>query len=102
MNIFQSKDYDEAISRLNILNENKNQLHPKIREILIKDIRPYYNRLLLYLKDENVERTTSKLENCFQKTFPKHIKRTMKTPKGVMKRIQLYNGIWDRNNKKTF
>ena len=97
--IFEAKDYNEAITKLNKLNADKNLLNPKIREILIKDILPHYNRLLLYLKDKNVERTTSKLENLYQKSFPKHIKRIMKTPTGIMKIIQLFMEIWDENNK---
>jgi len=50
---------------------------------------PYFKTFFAYLEDENIERTSNKLENKFQKTFPKSIKRIMKIKKGAMSRINI-------------
>lgn len=50
---------------------------------------PYFKTYFSYLLDENIERTSNKLENQFQKTFPKSIKRIMKIKKGAMSQINI-------------
>jgi len=44
---------------------------------------------------EDIERTTSIIENVFQKTFPKSVKRLMKIKKGVISRIKIRIDIRD-------
>ena len=48
--------------------------------IKIKDkfIIPYFQKLTNHLENKNIPSTNNKIENIFQKIFPKHIKRTMK------------------------
>jgi hypothetical protein len=45
---------------------------------------PYFKTSFAYLEDENIERTSNKIENIFQKTFPKSVKKLMKIKTGVM------------------
>ena len=62
---------------------------------------PYFKKLTYGIESGRIALTTNKIENCFQKVFPKHIKRRMKTKKGVLKRFLLRLRYWEINNKKT-
>ena len=42
--------------------------------------------------------TNNKIENIFQKIFPKHIKRRMKIEKGLLTRFMLKLNYWNVNN----
>jgi len=48
---------------------------------------PYFKTFFASIEDGNIERTSNKIENIFQKTFPKSVKRLMKIKRGVMSRI---------------
>lgn len=61
---------------------------------------PYFKTFFAFLEDENIERTSNKIENVFQKTFPKSVKKLMKIKRGVMSRINIRIQI--QNQKKTF
>lgn len=52
-----------------------------------------FKNFFTYFDDENIERISNKLENQFQKTFPKTIKRIMKIKKGAMSRINIRKEI---------
>ncbi|MCE5214401.1 MAG: hypothetical protein LLF83_06755, partial [Methanobacterium sp.] len=62
---------------------------------------PNFETYFLFLKDPKVPKTTNQIENYFQKTLPKHIKRIMKIPKGIMTRIWQRKKFWDQRNLKT-
>jgi hypothetical protein len=61
---------------------------------------PYFKTFFAFLKDENIERTSNKIENIFQKTFPKSVKKLMKIKTGAMSRINIRKEI--QNQKKLF
>jgi hypothetical protein len=61
---------------------------------------PYFKTFFVFLEDKNIERTTNKLENIFQKTFPKRVKRLMKIKTGIMSRIKIRTEI--QNQKQLF
>ena len=46
-----------------------------------------FKTFFAFIEDGNIERTSNKIENVFQKTFPKSVKRLMKIKRGVMSRI---------------
>ncbi len=50
---------------------------------------PYFKTFFGFLEDENIERTSSMIENVFQRTFPKRVKRLMKIKRGVISRINI-------------
>lgn len=83
------------------MNEILNQIrdYSKIIQSITMDLlRPYFKTFFAYLLDENIERTSNKLENKFQKTFPKSIKRIMKIKKGAMSRINIRKEILNQKN----
>jgi len=78
------------------MNEILNQIKDYskvIQSIAMNLLMPYFKTFFAYLEDENIERTSNKLENKFQKTFPKSIKRIMKIKKGAMSRINIRKEI---------
>ncbi len=99
--LFESTSYKKARNDFNDLLKEFEDYPEIIRQILLKQIMPYFETYFLFLKDPKVPKTTNKIENYFQKTLPKHIKRIMKIPKGVMTRIWQRKKIWDTRNLKT-
>jgi len=91
--LFDSKSFKKARSKMDeIINQIKDY-SKVIQSIILNLFMPYFKTLFTYLEDENIERTSNKLENQFQKTFPKPIKRIMKIKKGAMSRINIRNEI---------
>jgi len=98
--LFNSKSFKEARTRMDeILNQIKDY-SKVIQSIIMDSLMPYIKTCFSYLLDENIERTSNKLENQFQITFPKSIKRIMKIKKGAMSRINIRKEIL--NQKKVF
>jgi hypothetical protein len=50
---------------------------------------PEFKKLTNYLTDSKIAITSNKIENCFLKNFPKHIKKLFKTDKRILKRFNL-------------
>jgi hypothetical protein len=63
----------------------------KLRQL--GSLMPYFKTFFAFLEDENIERTSNKLENIFQKTFPKSVKKLMKIKTGAMSRINIRKEI---------
>ncbi len=53
-----------------------------------------------HLENTNISSTNNKIENIFQKVFPKHIKRTMKIELGLLSRFMLKLNHWNIKNEK--
>ena len=53
-----------------------------------------------HLENTNIPSKNNKIENIFQKVFPKHIKRTMKIELGLLSRFMLKLNHWNIKNEK--
>ena len=69
-------------------------------KILWKFIIPYFKKLTTHLENSNIPSTNNKIENIFQKVFPKHIKRIMKIELGLLSRFMLKLNHWNIKNEK--
>ena len=69
-------------------------------KIVDKFIIPYFQKLTNHLENKNIPSTNNKIENIFQKIFPKHIKRTMKIEQGLLSRFMLKLNYWNIKNEK--
>ena len=95
-----AKNLDEA-NKLRYELIGKNYPKNKFTDKLIwKFIIPYYKKLTTHLENSNIPSTNNKIENIFQKVFPKHIKRTMKIEKGLLPRFMLKLNYWNITNEK--
>ena len=65
-----------------------------------KFIISYFKKLTTHLENLNIPSTNNKIENIFQKVFPKHIKRTMKIELGLLRRLMLKLNHWNIKNEK--
>ena len=81
---------------------HKNEFNPAIYEIIRKSIAPRYKSFIYHIKNKKIEKTSNKIENAFQKTMPKSRKRTFKTKRGVLKRINRRYLFWNENRKLDF
>ena len=69
-----------------------------IRKLASNLIIPEFKKLTNYLTDPKIAITSNKIENCFLKNFPKHIKKLFKTDEGILKRFNLKLKFWDEDN----
>ncbi len=96
--LFDSTSFKKARNRMNeIINQIKDY-SKVIQSIILDSLMPYFQTYFSYLLDENIERTSNKLENQFQITFPKSIKRKMKIKIGAMSRINIRKEILNQKN----
>ena len=71
-----------------------------ISRILNEFIKPYFKNLTYAIENRNIAFTSNKIENLFQKVFPKSIKKKrMKTKYGVLNRFEIKLEYWNDNNK---
>ena len=70
-----------------------------IKRLLWEFIIPHFKKLTTYLENQHIPSTNNKIENIFQKVFPKHIKRTMKIENGLLKRFMLKLNHWNIKNE---
>ena len=80
------KDAKEKRDELFYLDSN---IPMVIRKLTSNLIIPEFKKLTNYLTDSKIAITSNKIENCFLKNFPKHIKKLFKTDKGILKRFNL-------------
>ena len=59
---------------------------------------PEFKKITNHLNDAKIAITSNKIENCFLKNFPKHIKKLFKSKKGILKRFDLKLMYWDEDN----
>ncbi len=98
-NLLDSENFQKAREKLHKILEDTEK-KPEVIKYLLKNLMiPYLRHLTYYTEDENIAPTSNKLENAFQKIFPKHIKKTMKTIQGVLKRFQLKLEFWNSRNE---
>ena len=66
---------------------NKYPKNNFIDKILWKFVIPNFNKLIIPIENSIISSTNNKIENIFEKIFPKHIKRRMKIEKRVLTRL---------------
>ena len=89
------KDAKEKRDELFYLDSN---IPMVIRKLASNLIIPEFKKLTNYLTDSKIAITSNKIENCFLKNFPKHIKKLFKTDEGILKRFNLKLKYWDEDN----
>ena len=89
------KDAEEERNKLFFLDSNVPQVISKLTSNLII---PEFKKLTNHITDSKIPITSNKIENCFLKNFPKHIKKLFKTEEGILKRFDLKLKYWDEDN----
>ena len=94
-----SETLNDAKKLRDILIDKKYPQNNFTNKILWKFIIPYFKKLTNHLENTNIPSTNNKIENIFQKVFPKHIKRTMKIKSGLLSRFMLKLNYWNIKNE---
>ena len=97
--IFDCENIDLAKNKLNELKKITKDMKNVISRILNEFIKPYFKNLTYAIENRNIAFTSNKIENLFQKVFPKSIKKRMKTKYGVLNRFELKLEYWNDKNK---
>ncbi len=98
--LFESKSFKNARKKFNEILSKISDYSEVIQSIICDSLVPYFKTFFAFLEDGNIERTSNRIENSFQKTFPKSVKRLMKIKTGAMSRINIRKEI--QNQKKLF
>lgn len=98
--MLNAKTLDDAKKLHDMLIDKKYPQNNFTNKILWKFIIPYFKKLTNHLENTNIPSTNNKIENIFQKIFPKHIKRTMKIKQGLLTRFMLKLNYWNIKNEK--
>ena len=96
--LFNNESFKNARNEFNKILDKINDYSKVIQSIITGSLMPYFKTFFAFLEDENIERTSNKLENIFQKTFPKSVKKLMKIKTGAMSRINIRKEIKNQKN----
>ena len=97
-NIIDADSINDAKEKRNKLIYLDSNVPNVIHKLAFNLIIPEFKKLINYLNDSKIAITSNKIENCFLKNFPKHIKKLFKTDKGILKRFNLKLKYWDEDN----
>ena len=93
--LFEQKNYNKAITYINLLKNEINNFPDVLKNYLINDFFPEYKKFLWFLKNEfkgKLKRTNNDSEMYFHATLPKAEKKRHRTKNGV------FNQILNRKN----
>ena len=96
--IINSESINEAQEKRNQLFYLESNTPKVIRDLASKLMIPEFKKITNHLNDAKIAITSNKIENCFLKNFPKHIKKLFKSKKGILKRFDLKLMYWDEDN----
>lgn len=96
--VLNANDLESAKKGRNYLISIQNNLPKVIFNLLWFFIIPYFKTITFHLENSNVPTTSNKIENFFQKVFPKHIKKTLRTFEGARTRFSLKTKYWVQRN----
>ncbi len=99
--IYKILDAESVVDAKTVRDKLINKEYPInkfINKILWKFVIPNFNKLIIPIENSIIPSTNNKIENIFQKIFPKHIKRRMKIEKGLLTRFMLKLNYWNVNN----
>ncbi|AMK16016.1 transposase [Methanobrevibacter olleyae] len=84
--------------------KNYLQDYDSIPEVLMqfvnKHVLYHFKRYIEYLDDENIEKTSNKVENYYRQTNPEKIKKTYKTKNGILTFLDYQMKNWTKNHIK--
>jgi transposase-like protein len=97
--IIDSSNHNTAKNLFNKLKNEINNIPASFRKIITKKFIAHFDRFVNYMKDQNINKTSNKIENYFRTTLPKAIKRIFKTKQGLQEYLTLQKEKWDKTHK---
>jgi hypothetical protein len=88
--IFHSWTIDEAKNKFNHIIQILDSLPDFLRKFIEKKVLTDFDKLVMFLEDGFIHKTSNCCERYFSKTLPKQNKTRFKTPKGVLSYLYPY------------
>lgn len=95
--IYDTDTKKAAKQRFNTIYNKINQFDKKTQNFL-KTLEKKFDKTTEYYKNPQIPRTNNKIEGYFKITLPRHLKRTFRTQKGLIRWIRLQKARWTQRN----
>ena len=95
--IYDTDTAKAAKQRFNTIYNKLNQFD-KNTQIFLKRLEKRFDKTTEYYKNPQIPRTNNKIEGYFKITLPRHLKRTFRTPNGLIRWIRLQKIRWMQRN----
>lgn len=99
-NCFRQNTSKEAIEKFKNYLKNYHSIPEVLRQFIHKHVLNHFKRYIEYLDDENIEKTSNKVENYYRQTNPEKIKRIYKTKTGILTFLDYQMENWTKNHRK--
>ena len=81
---FRQNSTKEAIEHFKLYLQNYRAIPVVLKDFIRKHIINHFNRYVQHLDDENIDKTSNKVENYYRKTNPEIIKKLYRTKNGIL------------------
>jgi C4-type Zn-finger protein len=99
-NCFRQNSKQEAIEQFKQYLQNYRAIPVVLKDFIRKHIINHFHRYVEHLDDENIEKTSNKVENYYRQTNPEIIKKLYKTKKGILTFLDFQMQNWTQNHIK--
>ena len=98
--LLQTKFKQEAIEQFKQYLQNYRAIPVVLKDFIRKHIIMHFHRYVEHLDDENIEKTSNKVENYYRQTNPEKIKKLYKTKNGILTFLDFQMQNWTQNHIK--
>lgn len=99
-NCFRQNSKQEAIEQFKQYLQNYRAIPVVLKDFIRKHIIMHFHRYVEHLDDENIEKTSNKVENYYRQTNPEKIKKLFKTKNGILTFLDFQMQNWTQNHIK--
>lgn len=99
-NCFRQNSKKEAIEQFKQYLQNYRAIPVVLKDFIRKHIINHFHRYVEHLDDENIERTSNKVENYYRQTNPEKIKKLYKTKNGILTFLDYQMKNWTEKHIK--
>ena len=99
-NCFRQNSTKEAIEQFGQYLQNYMAIPVVLKDFIRKHIINHFHRYVQHLDDENIEKTSNKVENYYRQTNPEKIKKLYKTKNGILTYLDYQMENWTENHIK--
>ena len=99
-NCFRQNSKQEAIEQFKQYLQNYRAIPVVLKDFIRKHIINHFHRYVQHLDDENIEKTSNKVENYYRQTNSEIIKKLYKTKKGILTFLDFQMQNWTQKHVK--
>ena len=99
-NCFRQNSKQEAINQFKQYLQNYRAIPVVLKDFIRKHIIMHFHRYVEHLDDENIEKTSNKVENYYRQTNPEKIKKLYKTKNGILTFLDFQMQNWTQKHIK--